>query len=98
MAEKATNEAKCGGVISNGEDKWFFLHSTNLCNLLGLGLMITIDMLPFLYQKWRQLKTIEKLQAARKQAQLTTTTPSKTTPAKMDIDQEEDALTNDGNP
>ena len=73
VAEKATyvkpgEQTKRGGVISNGEDKWFFLHSNNLCDLTGPGFMITMDMLPFLYQKWRQPKTIEKLQAARIQS------------------------------
>ena len=42
-----------------------FLHSTNLRDLSGPGFMITTDMLEFLYQKWRQPKTIAKLQAAR---------------------------------
>ena len=55
VAEKATyanpgEQAKRGGVISNRKDKWFFLHSTNLCNLTGPGFMLTTDMLLFLYQ------------------------------------------------
>ena len=49
-----------GGVISNGADKWFFLHSTNLRDLSGPGFMLTEEMLPFLYQKWRQPNTIAK--------------------------------------
>ena len=42
---------KRGGVVSNGNDKWFFLHSSNLKDLSGLGFMLTEDMLPFLYYK-----------------------------------------------
>ena len=48
--------------------------------------------------KMETAKKIKKLQVAQKQAQPTTTTPLKTTTAKIDINQEEDASTNDGNP
>ena len=64
--------------------------------MTGLGFMITTDMLPFLYQKWRQPKTIEKLQVAQNQSQPKTTTPSKTTKAMIDINQEEETSTDNG--
>ena len=58
---KPGETTKQGGLISNGVDKWFFLHSINLWDLLGPGFMLTEEMLPSLYQKWRQPATITKL-------------------------------------
>ena len=48
---KPGETTKRGGVISNGEHKWFFLHSTNLRDLWGPGFMLMEEMLPFLYHK-----------------------------------------------
>ena len=62
---KPGETTKRGGVISNGENKRFFLHSSNLRDLSGPGFMLTVDMLPFLFQKWRQPNMIVKLRAER---------------------------------
>ena len=56
---------KQGRVVSNGKYKWLFLHSNNLKDLLGPGFMLTEEMFPFLYHKWRQPNTIAKLRAER---------------------------------
>ena len=47
-----------GGVISNGKDEWFFLHSSNLKDLTGPGFMLSVQTLPFLYQNGEYQKPL----------------------------------------